>query len=141
MSLYDLNLGPGKLVMHDKDRAKEVHAFLLARREQKDGRNFVKIHISAVKQWTLENEVTYETKTLDDRCVIVSADLEHVVRSLVKNRNDHASTRAPNVNYVVNEPGDVLDLDIMLELQEEERREEERRHAAQREIAERKCRE
>ena len=44
------------------------------------------------------------------------------------------------MNYVVNEPGDVLDLDIMLELQEEERREEERRHAAQREIAERKRR-
>ena len=74
---------------------------------------------------------------MDERCVIVSADMENVVRRLVK-RN---ATEERDGNYVVNEPGFVLDLDIMLELQEEERREEERRHAAQREIAERKRRE
>ena len=46
---------------------------------------------------------------MDDKCVIVSADMEYVVRCLVK-RN-----ATSKVNYVVNEPGLVLDLDIMCE--------------------------
>ena len=53
------------------------------------------------------SEVRYETKTLDDKCVIVSADMEEMVRSLVRK-----NTATTNVNFVTNEPGVVLDLDI-----------------------------
>jgi hypothetical protein len=108
MDLYALDLGPGKLVMHDKERAKEVYEFLLARREKRNGKNFVSISNPVMEPGTL-NEVRHETKTLDDKCVIVSADMENVVRCLVK-RN---ATEARDGNYVVNEPGFVLDLDIM----------------------------
>jgi hypothetical protein len=105
MDLYDLGLGPGKLVTKDRQIAREVVDFLRAKHTIIDGKIFVPIRIIVLESGKLE--VSEEQTTLDNRCVIVTADMEKAVRALVK--SNEATT---NMNLVVNEPGAVLDLDI-----------------------------
>jgi hypothetical protein len=55
---------------------------------------------------------------LKDRCVIVSADMEDLVRSLVSNNPNHQG----HTNVVKNEPGYVIDLDMNQDQQQRERK-------------------
>jgi len=102
MNLYDMDLGPGILVITNGDLAKQVVEYLRGSRVERDGKWVVDIrgkHFSG--------DPSEQTKLRESSC-IVTTDMEEIVRRLVLD-NPYGQG---HTNRVINESGYVLDLDI-----------------------------